>query len=138
NTGGRGGGSGDADNGVDDREKSIGFSPSVAMNPVNFLLDLANGLGLALGALVMDLKSAAVLGSVIISCWDLNMRRTKPITVVSRPVWLLGCCLVAGYPAIKSIGLGREVLSLSALLITMVCYRLIAYVALMKIGVPKK
>ncbi|GJU23941.1 hypothetical protein Tco_1157283 [Tanacetum coccineum] len=42
--GGGGGGSHDADNSVDDREKSIGFSPSVAMNPVDFLLDLANGI----------------------------------------------------------------------------------------------
>nr|GEV52047.1 ABC transporter G family member 9-like [Tanacetum cinerariifolium] len=65
--GGGGGGSHDANNGVDDREKvllisegnplffgnrseimdyfqSIGFSPSVAMNPVDFLLDLANGI----------------------------------------------------------------------------------------------
>ncbi|GKD61446.1 hypothetical protein Tco_1298955 [Tanacetum coccineum] len=47
-------------------------------------------------------------------------------------------CLVADYPAIKSIGLGGQVLSLGALLIMLVFYRVIAYVALMKIGVPKK
>ncbi|GJS44224.1 hypothetical protein Tco_0569267 [Tanacetum coccineum] len=64
---GGGGGSHDANNGVDDREKvlllsegnplffgngseimdyfqSIGFSPSVAINPMDFLLDLANGI----------------------------------------------------------------------------------------------
>ncbi|GKE20616.1 ABC transporter G family member 9-like protein, partial [Tanacetum coccineum] len=71
---------------------------------------VTQGLGLALGAIVMDLKKAIVLGST---------------------------CLVAEYPAIKNIGLGGQVYSLVALLIMLVFYRVIAYVALMKIGVPK-
>ena len=112
----------------------------------------------------MDLKKATVLGSVIM----LSFTLTSGYYVQSIPPFiswykylsisqhtfklLLGSqykkdqtyqcgnqtCLVADYPAIKSIGLGGQVISLGALLIMLVFYRVIAYVALMKIGMPKK
>ncbi|GKB73555.1 ABC transporter G family member 9-like protein [Tanacetum coccineum] len=125
---------------------------------------VSQGLGLALGALVMDLKSAAGLGSVIMLSFTLAggyyVQNVPPFiswikyVSISQHTYklLLGSqyekdqtyqcgnqtCMVADYPAIKSIGLGGQVLSLGALLIMLVFYRVIAYVALMKIGVPKK
>ncbi|GJR98228.1 ABC transporter G family member 9-like protein [Tanacetum coccineum] len=125
---------------------------------------VSQGLGLALGAIVMDLKSATVLGSVIMLSFTLAggyyVQNVPPFiswikyVSISQHTYklLLGSqyekdqtyqcgnqtCLVADYPAIKSIGLGGQVLSLGALLIMLVFYRVIAYVALMKIGVPKK
>ncbi|XP_071702278.1 ABC transporter G family member 9-like [Rutidosis leptorrhynchoides] len=125
---------------------------------------VSQGLGLALGALVMDLKSATVLGSVIMLSFTLAggyYVQNVPafiswIKYVSISLYtyklLIGSqyekdqtyqcgnqtCLVAEYPAIKSIGLDGQLISLVALVIMMVLYRVIAYLALMRIGVPKK
>ncbi|PWA60640.1 ABC-2 type transporter family protein [Artemisia annua] len=124
---------------------------------------VTQGLGLALGAFVMDLKRATVLGSVIMLSFTLTsgyyVQNIPPFiswfkyVSISQHTFklLLGSqyeknqtyqcgnqtCLVADYPAIKNIGLGGQVYSLIALLVMLVFYRVIAYVALMKIGVPK-
>lgn len=46
-------------------------------------------------------------------------------------------CLVEDFPAIKSVGLDGQVLSVVALALMLVLYRVVAYLALMRIGVPK-
>nr|XP_043608408.1 ABC transporter G family member 9-like [Erigeron canadensis] len=125
---------------------------------------VAQGLGLALGAIVMDLKSATVLGSVIMLSFTLAggyyvqhvpafISWIKYISISLYTYKLLigsqytkdqtyqcgnQTCLVADYPAIKSIGLNGQGISLVALLLMLVFYRVVAYVALMRVGVPKK
>ncbi|KAJ6724429.1 ABC TRANSPORTER G FAMILY MEMBER 28 [Salix viminalis] len=49
-----------------------------------------------------------------------------------------GACLVGDYPAIKQVGLDGQVLAAVALGIMLVVYRLVAYFALMRIGVTRK
>ncbi|CAH1429045.1 unnamed protein product [Lactuca virosa] len=125
---------------------------------------VSQGLGLALGALVMDLKSATVLGSVIMLSFTLAggyyvqnvpafISWIKYISISQHTYKLLigsqyehgqtypcgnQTCLVDDYPAIKSIGLDNQVISFVALAIMLVFYRVVAYLALMRIGVPKK
>ncbi|KAJ0750908.1 putative ABC transporter, AAA+ ATPase domain, ABC-2 type transporter [Helianthus annuus] len=125
---------------------------------------VSQGLGLALGALVMDLKSATTLGSVIMLSFTLAggyYVQHVPVFIswikyVSISLYtyklLLGSqyekdqtyrcgnqtCLVADYPAIKNIGLDGQLASFVALVMMLVFYRIVAYVALMRIGVPKK
>ncbi|XP_074311063.1 ABC transporter G family member 9-like [Silene latifolia] len=125
---------------------------------------VAQGLGLALGALVMDLKSATTLGSVIMLTFLLAggfyvqhiPKFISWIKYVSTSNYnyklLLGSqyqigetypcgngkeCLVADFPSIKNVGLDGQVNSVIALVVMFVAYRLIAYVALMRIGVTK-
>ncbi|GJZ07074.1 ABC transporter G family member 9-like protein [Tanacetum coccineum] len=148
--------------------RTIGLKPDAgsfvyALFTVLLSVLVTQGLGLALGAIVMDLKKATVLGSVIMLSFTLTsgyyVQYVPPIiswykyVSISQHTFklLLGSqyeknqtyqcgnqtCLVAEYPAIKNIGLGGQVYSLVALLIMLVFYRVIAYVALMKIGVPK-
>ncbi|GKB04753.1 ABC transporter G family member 9-like protein [Tanacetum coccineum] len=45
-------------------------------------------------------------------------------------------CLVEEFPAIKSVGLDGQVISIVALALMLVLYRVIAYLALMRVGVP--
>ncbi|KAI3512757.1 hypothetical protein L1887_20076 [Cichorium endivia] len=125
---------------------------------------VSQGLGLALGALVMDLKSATVLGSVIMLSFTLAggyyvqnvpafISWIKYISISQHTYKLLigsqyehgqtyqcgnQTCLVDDYPAIKTIGLDGQVISVVALAIMLVFYRIVAYLALMRIGVPKK
>ncbi|XP_071711266.1 ABC transporter G family member 9-like [Rutidosis leptorrhynchoides] len=126
---------------------------------------VSQGLGLAIGALVMDVKSATILGSVIMLTFLLAggfyVQHVPPfmswIKYISISLYtyklLIGSqyskdetyqcgnnhtCLVAEYPAIKSIGLDGQVISLVALLSMMVLYRAVAYLALMRVGVIKK
>ncbi|KAI3737477.1 hypothetical protein L2E82_27481 [Cichorium intybus] len=125
---------------------------------------VSQGLGLALGALVMDLKSATVLGSVIMLSFTLAggyyvqnvpafISWIKYISISQHTYKLLigsqyehgqtyqcgnQTCLVDDYPAIKTIGLDGQVISFVALAIMLVFYRIVAYLALMRIGVPKK
>ncbi|XP_071712147.1 ABC transporter G family member 9-like isoform X2 [Rutidosis leptorrhynchoides] len=126
---------------------------------------VSQGLGLAIGALVMDVKSATLLGSVIMLTFILAggyyVQHVPPfiswIKYISVSLYtyklLIGSqyakdetyqcgnnqtCLVAEYPAIKSIGLDGQVISLVALLTMMVLYRVVAYLALTRVGVIKK
>ncbi|MFS7940528.1 putative ABC transporter, AAA+ ATPase domain, ABC-2 type transporter [Helianthus anomalus] len=124
---------------------------------------VSQGLGLALGALVMDLKSATTLGSVIMLSFSLaggyyvqhvpvfiSWIKYVSISLYTYKLFLgsqyehdqtYRCgnqtCLVADYPTIKNIGLDGQLTSFVALVIMLVFYRIVAYIALMRIGVPK-
>ncbi|KAJ9567855.1 hypothetical protein OSB04_003821 [Centaurea solstitialis] len=124
---------------------------------------VSQALGLALGALVMDLKSATTLGSVIMLSFMLAggyyvqnvppfISWIKYISISQHTYKLLvgsqykhgqtyqcgdRTCLVEDFPAIKSIGLDDQALSFVALGIMLVFYRVVAYLALMRVGVPK-
>ncbi|CAN4075529.1 unnamed protein product [Withania somnifera] len=126
---------------------------------------VSQGLGLAIGAVVMDLKSATVLGSVTILSFTLAggyfvqhiPRFISWIKYVSISQYayklLLGSqyspgetyscginatCLIEDFPSIKPVGLGGKGISVAALTIMLLGYRFAAYVALMRIGVAKK
>ncbi|KAI3945951.1 hypothetical protein MKW92_044869 [Papaver armeniacum] len=125
---------------------------------------VSQGLGLAIGALVMDLKSATTLGTVLM----LGFNLTSGYYVQNVPkfiAWikylslgqyhfklLLGSqyseddtypcgpnvsCRVGTFPMIQMVGLDSQSTSVIALLVMLVLYRLIAYLALMRVGVTK-
>ncbi|KAI9078887.1 hypothetical protein K1719_039157 [Acacia pycnantha] len=132
-----------------------------------FTVLVSQGLGLALGASLMDQKTATTLGSVIMLSFMLaagfyvqnvpkfiawikylsishytfklfvgsqyGVRDTYPCSEGHQ-------CLVADFPSIKQIGVGLkgQILAALALGIMLVGYRLLAYLALMRIGVTKK
>lgn len=121
---------------------------------------VSEGLGLALGAVVMDQKSATILGSVLMLSFLLasgyyvqNVPKfiawIKYISISNYTYKLLlasqykpndtypcgnRACLVREFPSIIPVGLNRNLLSIFALAIMLVGYRLIAYIALMRIG----
>lgn len=127
---------------------------------------VSQGLGLALGALIMDQKAASTLGSVMM----LNFMLAGGFYVQHVPKFIgwikyvsvsyytfrlfvgsqygdkdtYPCgddtCLVVDFPAIKHIGIGEmdQYVALVALVIMLVGYRLVAYFALMRIGLTKK
>lgn len=133
---------------------------------VMFCVLVSQGLGLSLGALVMDSKTAALLGSVITLAFLLAsgfyVQNVPPfiswIKYISstyytyklflgsqyKPDETYSCgdqgnvCLVGDFPSIKNVGLDGQILSAVAMAIMIVFYRLIAYLALMRIGVAKK
>lgn len=125
---------------------------------------VSQGLGLTVGALVMEQRSATILGSVIMLSFTLAggyyvqhvpdfiswikflsiSQHAYKLLIVSQykhgQTYQCGnmTCLVEDFPAIKSVGLDGQMTSIVALALMLVCYRVIAYLALMKIGVPKK
>lgn len=127
---------------------------------------VSQGLGLAIGATIMDQKSATILGSVIMLTFLLAggfyvqnvpsfIAWIKYISISNYTYKLLigsqykpsetypcngksGFCLVGEFPAIKQVGLNGQAIAVVALVIMLVGYRLMAYVALMRIGVTKK
>ncbi|XP_016502937.2 ABC transporter G family member 9-like [Nicotiana tabacum] len=126
---------------------------------------VSQGLGLAIGAMVMDQKSATILGSVIMLSFTLAggyfvqhvpsfIAWIKYVSISQYAYKLLlgsqyspgetyACginttCLVEDFPSIKTIGLGGKGISVLALAIMLLGYRFLAYVALMRIGVTKK
>ncbi|WKA12186.1 hypothetical protein VitviT2T_029602 [Vitis vinifera] len=143
-------------------------------NAINFLHTLfallfsvlvSQSLGLALGAAVMDQKSATILGSVIMLSFLLAggyyvqnvphfiawikyvsiSHYTYKLLLGSqyKPGDIYPCsakttCLVGDFPAVQLVGLDKQILAAVALAIMLVGYRLIAYIALMRIGVPGK
>ncbi|GER51896.1 ABC-2 type transporter family protein [Striga asiatica] len=119
------------------------------------------GLGLALGAVVMDSKSAITLGSVIMLTSLLSSgyyaqhvpRFVGWIKYISIPQYtyklLLASqyapgetypcganktCRVEDFPAIATVGLDGIVVSVITMAVLLVGYRLVAYIALMRIG----
>ncbi|KZV27221.1 ABC transporter G family member 9 [Dorcoceras hygrometricum] len=125
----------------------------------------SQGLGLAIGAIVMRQRSAIVLGSVIMLTFLLasgyyvqNVPKfiswIKYISISHYTFKLLlgsqykpgetypcgsgKTCLVEDSPSVKPVGLDGQAASLMALAVMLVGYRVIAYVALMRIGVPKR
>ncbi|KAK3037904.1 hypothetical protein RJ639_031795 [Escallonia herrerae] len=126
---------------------------------------VSQGLGLALGAVVMDQQSATTLGSVIMLLFLLAggyyvqhvpafiswikyfsisqytyklMLRAQYKPGDTYPCGSNRSCLVEDFPSIKNVGLNGEATSFVALALMLVGYRLIAYVALMRIGVTRK
>ncbi|GAV82979.1 ABC_tran domain-containing protein/ABC2_membrane domain-containing protein [Cephalotus follicularis] len=125
---------------------------------------VSQGLGLALGALVMDQRSVTTLGSVTMMSFQLAsgyyvqhvpafIAWIKYLSINHYSYKLLirsqynpsdtypcgsGVCSIAEYPGIKEVGLDGQAISVFALAIMLVGYRLIAYIALMRIGVTKK
>ncbi|ERN17004.1 hypothetical protein AMTRI_Chr02g265020 [Amborella trichopoda] len=139
-------------------------------DPLHFLCTLfvvlynvliAGGLGLAIGAMVMNLRNATTLGSVI----TLTFMLTGGYFIQKVPVFmawiryismthytfklLLGSqysvdemyecepgksCRIADFPMIKAIGLDHMVRSALVLWIMLVGYRLVAYASLTRIG----
>ncbi|XP_027355275.1 ABC transporter G family member 9-like [Abrus precatorius] len=143
-------------------------------NVVNFLYTLfsvllnvlvAEGMGLAIGAVVMDQKSATTLASVIMLSFVLVggyyvqhvpkfIAWLKYISINHYIYKLLvgsqydtndtypcsdGQCLVAEFPMIKQMGLHFEgqIMAALALFIMLIGFRLVAYFALMRVGVTK-
>ncbi|XP_043694384.1 ABC transporter G family member 9 [Telopea speciosissima] len=125
---------------------------------------VTQGMGLAIGALVMNLKSATTLGSVLVLTFLLAsgyyvqhvpafIAWIKYISVSHYTYKLLlesqfkssdtyrcgtnTTCLVGEFPAVKIVGLDQTAVSIVALFLMLIGYRLIAYVALMRIGVPR-
>ncbi|KAK9950594.1 hypothetical protein M0R45_006078 [Rubus argutus] len=131
------------------------------------LVLVAQGMGLALGALVMDQNSATVLGSVIMLAFLLAggyyVQHVPPFIAWIKYIsvsnysykLLLGSqykssdtypcengtnrlCLVGDFPSVKNTGLDGQVSGVVALVLMLVLYRLIAYMALVRIGVTKR
>ncbi|KAF5728020.1 ABC transporter G family member 9 [Tripterygium wilfordii] len=131
-----------------------------------FCVLVSQGIGLALGAMVMDQKAATTLGSVIMLAFLLAggyyvqnvpvfIGWIKYVSVINHTYKLQilaqykssdtyrcngsdgALCSVGDFPAIKDNfeGVG---LSLFALVIMLVGYRLVAYIALMRVGMTKK
>ncbi|KAL1540431.1 ABC transporter G member 9 [Salvia divinorum] len=127
----------------------------------------AQGLGLAIGAVVMDQKTATTFGSVImlafslaggfyvqnvpvfiawIKYFSINQYTLKLLLAsqyTNNQTYNCGTnqtCLVRDFPAIKAVGLDKTGTILAAVLmaVMLMLYRLIAYLALMRVGVTKK
>ncbi|CAL0333765.1 unnamed protein product [Lupinus luteus] len=144
-------------------------------NVVNFIYTLftlilnvlvSQGIGLAIGAIVLDQKSATTLASVIMLSFLLVggfyvqhvpkfISWIKYISTSYYVYHLLmgsqydtsdtypcskGQCLVSEFPMIKQIGLDLrgQMIAASALGLMLIGYRLVAYFALMRIGMTKK
>ncbi|KAI4333706.1 hypothetical protein L6164_018479 [Bauhinia variegata] len=131
-----------------------------------FTVLVSQGLGLAIGAIVMDQKTATTLASVMMLTFLLaggfyvqNVPKfiawVKYISISYYTYQLFissqydstqtypcsqGHCLVADYPHIKQMGTHGNGLGLAAMAlgIMLIGYRVIAYLALMRIGVTKK
>ncbi|VFQ92907.1 unnamed protein product [Cuscuta campestris] len=128
---------------------------------------VCESLGLAIGAFMMDQKAAATFGSVVMLSFLLAggfyVRQVpyfvawiKYISIGQYTFKLLleaqfkpeetyrcssegGICGVKNHPSIEKVDLGKHVtFSVLALLIMLVGYRVLAYVALMKVGRTKK
>ncbi|KAH0735996.1 hypothetical protein KY285_011703 [Solanum tuberosum] len=126
---------------------------------------VSQSLGLAIGAMVMDEKSATVLALVILISFTLAggfyvqhvprfIAWIKHVSITQYAYKLLlgsqyspgetyscglnATCLVEDSPSIKTIGLGGKGISIVALAVMLFGFRFLAYVALMRIGVTKK
>ncbi|KAI4296671.1 hypothetical protein L6164_036612 [Bauhinia variegata] len=125
---------------------------------------VAQGLGLAIGALVNNQRAAAIVGKVVmtlfilisgfyvqsvpvflswIKCLSLSYYSFKLLLGSqfkdddSYPCGSNATCLAVNFPAIKNVGLDRQGFSIAALALMLVGYRLIAYFALMS-GLKQK
>ncbi|KAI3939501.1 hypothetical protein MKW92_032296 [Papaver armeniacum] len=123
---------------------------------------VSQGVGLALGAVVMNIKASITFGSVIVETFFLasgyyvqNVPKfiswckyispsyfTYKLLLASQfkadDIYQCGpdnaTCKIGSYPAIEKIGLGNVATSIAALTVMLVGYRVIAYLALMRIG----
>ncbi|XXG71722.1 hypothetical protein AAC387_Pa07g0984 [Persea americana] len=123
----------------------------------------SQGLGLALGALIMDLKSASTLASVVMLTFMLTggfivqhvpafIAWIKYISLFNYTYKLLlasqysvgqmypcgsSFCLVSEFPAIKLVGLDHVAFSGIMLVVLTISFWLIAYLGLMRVGVKR-
>lgn len=123
---------------------------------------VSQGLGLALGALVMDLKTATTLASVLMLAFmlaggffvqkvPLFMAWIKYLSIMYHLFRLTlmaqfspgetypcsggAACHVEDYPAVKAVGLDHRGVSITVLFAMFFLYRLAAYLGLMRVGV---
>ncbi|XP_042040555.1 ABC transporter G family member 9-like isoform X1 [Salvia splendens] len=128
---------------------------------------ISQGLGLAIGAVVMDQQTATTLGSVIMLAFGLGsgfyvqhvpvfIAWVKYISINQYSLKLLlasqyeydqtyNCgtnqtFLVRDFPAVKSVGISMKgtILSVVVMAVMLVFYRLVTYLALMRVGVTRK
>lgn len=125
---------------------------------------VSQGLGLALGAVFMDQQKATVLGTVLTLGSQLAggyyvqrvpsfIRWIKYLSIMQYTYKLMlgsqyeeddtypcdsGRCFVKDFASIKSVGLRMQMFSALMLLVMLVLYRCIAYVALMRVGEAPK
>ncbi|XP_031480215.1 ABC transporter G family member 9-like [Nymphaea colorata] len=143
-----------------------GLNPSafrffITLFSILFSVLVVEGLGLMLGAVLMDVKTASTLASVIMLTFMLAagfyVQRVpafiswiKYISVIHYTYKLLlgaqyspqqtyecspgVACRVADFPMIKAVGLDRLAVTAGVLGLMLVGYRLVAYLALMRIG----
>ncbi|XP_073055495.1 ABC transporter G family member 14-like [Primulina eburnea] len=138
-------------------------------DPATFILSLlvvllsvlvSQSLGLAFGAILMDVKQAATLASVttlvFLIAGGYYVRQIPPFIVWLKYLsysyycykLLLGVqyneddlyecgkgvhCRVADYPPIKSVGLSHLWMDMSIMMLMLVCYRFLAYLALHRV-----
>ncbi|CAK9871016.1 unnamed protein product [Sphagnum jensenii] len=135
----------------------VGFFLTLAVVLYNVLV--SQGLGLALGAALMDVKQATTMASVIMLTFLLASGYYVQVT----PAWIgwlkyvsfsyycfklqlasqysqnqtypcpTGRCLVKDYPAIHVVGLDHIGLAAMAMAIMLIAYRFLTYIALMRI-----
>ncbi|XP_047973904.1 ABC transporter G family member 9-like isoform X2 [Salvia hispanica] len=127
---------------------------------------ISQGLGLAIGAVVMDQQTATTFGSVIMLAFGLGsgfyvqhvpvfIAWVKYISINQYSLKLLlasqykydqtyDCgmnktCLVRDFPSVKSVGISTSgtILSVGAMAVMLVFYRLVTYLALMRVGVTR-
>ncbi|KAG6498409.1 hypothetical protein ZIOFF_046322 [Zingiber officinale] len=135
------------------------------LSSILFTVLVAQGVGLAIGAVLMDLKKAITLCSIFMLIFMLaggffvqNMPsfiswiKYISFNFYSFRLQLLSqfsqhdtyeCgqetrCLVADIPSVKVVGLSDAWLAVVVMFVLLVFYRLVAYVALMRIGPGKK
>lgn len=147
----------------------IYFMGGLKPNPVTFILSLlvvlysvlvAQSLGLAIGAMLMDVKQATTLASVttlvFLIAGGYYIRQIPPFIVWLKYLsysyycykLLLGVqyneddfyecakgvyCRVADFPAVKSVGLDNLWIDVCILALMLVSYRLVAYLALHRV-----
>lgn len=154
----------------------IYFMTGLKPNVINFLYTLfslllnvlvSQGLGLAIGAIIMEQKSAITLGSIILLSFVLVVgfyvqhvpKFIAWIKYISITYYIYklalgsqydindtypcsnGKCLIAEFPLIRKMGelnLQGQLMAVFLLFIMLIGYRLMAYFALMRIGVTKK
>ncbi|KAJ7948613.1 ABC transporter G family member 9 [Quillaja saponaria] len=116
------------------RDTAANFLFTLSALLLNVLV--SEGLGLAIGAIVMDLKSAATLGHYtykLLMGSQYSAQDFYPCTTTNVSQF----CPVAEYPAIKQVGLDGQPLSVLVMVILLVAYRLVAYVSPRRVGVTK-
>ncbi|KAI4373131.1 hypothetical protein MLD38_011290 [Melastoma candidum] len=124
----------------------------------------SHGVGLAIGALMMDMHKAITLGITVMMTFLLaegyyvqrvpsfiGWMRYLSISYYTYKLFLGsqfdehstypcgdgGTCLVREDPAVREVGLGGQAVAIVALGIMIVGYRVVAYIALMRVGVTK-
>ncbi|EPS69022.1 hypothetical protein M569_05746, partial [Genlisea aurea] len=135
-----------------------------ALSVLLFSVLVSHSLGLAIGAAVMDEKSATMMGTVIMLGFLLAggyyvrhvagfVSWIKYVSISHYTYKLLigaqfeggeryDCggrvCFVRDFPMVKAVGLGGSGWSVGAMVIMLVVYSVVAYLALMRIGVTRR